>query len=89
MAYVTSFEEIATEKGMQAGLQVGRQAGLEAGRQAGEAAALQKLLTKRFGVLPAATLAQITTASPVQLDAWLDRVLDAPSLDVVFGPLHH
>ena len=77
MAYVTSFEQIGIDKGMQAGM------------QAGEAIALQKLLTKRFGVIPAETVNQITTASSAQLDAWLDRVLDAPSLDVIFAPPRH
>ena len=77
MAYVTSFEQIGIDKGMQAGM------------QAGEAIALQKLLTKRFGVIPAETVSQITTASSAQLDAWLDRVLDAPSLDVIFAPPRH
>jgi uncharacterized protein YaiL (DUF2058 family) len=77
MAYVTSFEQIGIDKGMQAGM------------QAGEAIALQKLLTKRFGVIPADILNKITTASAVQIDAWLDRVLDAPSLDRVFEAPRH
>ena len=41
MAYVSSFKKIGIEKGLQQGL------------QAGAALALQKLLTKRFGVIPA------------------------------------
>lgn len=77
MAYVSSFEKMGLEKGMQQGL------------QAGEALALQKLLTRRFGVIPAQTLSKITTASTAQIDAWLDRVLDAPSLDLVFEPPRH
>lgn len=85
MPYVTSFEQICIDKGMQAGMQ----AGLQAGRQAGEAAALQKLLAKRFGAIPAAIQTQISTASAEQIDAWLDRVLDAPSLELVFESLHH
>ena len=89
MAYVSSFEKIGVEKGMQQGLQQGMQAGLQQGLQAGEALALQKLLTKRFGVIPAETISKITTASTAQIDAWLDRVLDAPSLDLVFEPPRH
>jgi hypothetical protein len=77
MAYVPSFERLATERGMQAGMQ--------AGIQQGEAVALQKLLTKRFGAIPSDTIDKITTASSAQLDAWLDLVLDAPSLSAVFG----
>jgi hypothetical protein len=81
MAYVSSFERLAIEKGMQAGMQTGM--------QAGEALALQKLLTKRFGAIPAETLGKITTASTAQIDAWLDLVLDAPSLDVIFESPRH
>ncbi|MCW2312806.1 DUF4351 domain-containing protein [Rhodoferax antarcticus] len=87
MAYVSSFERIAIEKGMQAGMQQGMQQGMRQGMQQGEALALQKLLTKRFGVIPSDTVGKITTASSKQLDAWLDLVLDAPSLSAVFdGP---
>lgn len=85
MAYVSSFEEVFTERGMQKGMQQGMQQGM----QAGEALALQKLLTKRFGVLPADTIGKISTASTTQIDAWLDLVLDAPSIDVIFGPPQH
>ena len=77
MAYVSTGERIGIEKGMQAGIQQGM--------QAGEALALQKLLTKRFGAIPSETVGRITTASSEQLDAWLDLVLDAPSLSAVFG----
>jgi len=81
MAYVSSVERIGIEKGMQAGVQQGMQAGI----QQGEALALQKLLTKRFGAIPSDTVGKIATASSEQLDAWLDLVLDAPSLSAVFG----
>ena len=93
MAYVSSFERSAIEKGMQAGMQAGiqtgRQEGMQMGRHEGEALALQKLLTKRFGVIPAETIGKITTASTAQIDAWLDLVLDAPSLDVIFESPRH
>ncbi|TXT38844.1 MAG: hypothetical protein FD135_2635 [Comamonadaceae bacterium] len=85
MAYVSSFEEVGIEKGMQAGIQAGRQEGI----QTGEGLALQKLLTKRFGELPTETIDQITTASTVQIEAWLDLVLDAPSIDVIFASTRH
>ncbi|NBP36567.1 MAG: DUF4351 domain-containing protein, partial [Betaproteobacteria bacterium] len=45
---------------------------------------LQRLLTKRFGPLPNDVLGQIRSASSTQIDSWLDRVLDAASLDEVF-----
>lgn len=70
------------QKGMQAGMQAGLQAGIEQG----EALVLQKLLTKRFGALPADLSAQIGAATAAQIDVWVDRVLDAQSLDEVFRP---
>ncbi len=73
MAYVSSFERIAIEKGMQQGL------------QQGEALALQKLLTKRFGTVVPAIAVQIEAADLSQIGVWFDRAIDAPSLDAVFA----
>lgn len=50
------------------------------GRAEGEALALQKLLAKRFGVVPSAVTARIGEASGEQIDAWLERVLDAATV---------
>ncbi|WP_288130933.1 DUF4351 domain-containing protein [Accumulibacter sp.] len=55
------------------------------GKAEGEALALQKLLKKRFGAVPSDVLAKISAASLEQIDAWLDQVLDAESLDDIFG----
>jgi hypothetical protein len=85
MAYISSFERSAIEKGVQQGVQQGLQQGL----QQGEALALQKLLLKRFGVIPAEIVRQISSASAEQIDAWLDGVLDAPSLDAIFASSRH
>ncbi|MEF8699704.1 MAG: DUF4351 domain-containing protein [Candidatus Accumulibacter sp. UW20] len=60
--------------------------GLEKGLEKGEALALQRLLVKRFGALPPEYVARIGAASGGEIEAWLDRVLDACSLDAVFGP---
>jgi hypothetical protein len=46
---------------------------------------LQKLLQKRFGTVPSPVLAMISTASLEQVDLWLDQVLDAASLEEIFG----
>jgi len=56
------------------------------GKTEGEALALQKLLKKRFGVVPSDVLAKISAAPLGQIDTWLDQVLDARSLDDLFGP---
>ena len=54
--------------------------------QQGEAFALQKLITRRFGTITLDVLLRITAASKEQLDTWLDQILDAQSLNDLFGP---
>jgi hypothetical protein len=51
--------------------------------------ALQKLLTKRFGAIPADVLEKISAASIEQIDGWLYQILDAKSLNDLFGPTTH
>ena len=46
-------------------------------------------MTRRFGVLSATQLASIAAATPAQLESWGDRVLEAKSLDEVFGDTRH
>ena len=76
MPYVTSAERFGIEKGLQQGLQQGRQE---------EAVVLlQRLLTHRFGRLPDAVCARLTSASIEQLETWMLNVLDAESLDDFF-----
>ena len=67
----------------------GMQQGMREGMQQGEALALQRLLSKRFGSIPAGIGARIAGASSEQIEVWLDQVLDARSLDDLFGPLAH
>lgn len=68
MPYVTSVERI----------------GLERGRQEGQAMMLARLLTKRFGALPADIEYRLAGASAAQLLAWGEAVFDAATLDQVF-----
>ena len=77
------------QQGMQQGIQKGMQKGIQQGMQQGEALLLQRLLTRRFGVLSATQLASIAAATPAQLETWGDCVLDAKSLDEVFGDTRH
>ena len=72
------------QKGQQQGRQEGRQEGRLEGEQTGEARLLQRLLTRRFGALPADCVTRIRTASSGQLERWSDRVLDASTLAEVF-----
>ena len=78
----------AMQQGLQQGAQKGRleglQQGLQKGKLEGEALLLQRLLTRRFGVLSADCVARIRAASSGQLEQWSDRVLDAKTLAEVF-----
>ena len=67
------------------GIAKGEASGLAKGRAEGEAKSLTRLLELRFGPLPAAVKMRVGGANLAQLDAWIDRVLDAKSLDAVFG----
>ena len=71
----------AREEGMQRGMQQG----MERGRVEGERAVLERLLRRRFGRLPPATARRLDQASPADLEAWAENVLDAGTLDEVFG----
>lgn len=73
MPYVTSVQRI------------GREEGRQEGRQEGEAALLRRLLVHRFGTLPKALEARLAQASTAQLETWGDRVLEAATLEDVFG----
>ncbi len=67
------------------GLATGEILGREKGLAEGEAKSLVHLLVKRFGTLPQPVVAQIAAGSIEELDRWVDRVLDAPTLEAIFG----
>jgi hypothetical protein len=67
-----------TEEIMTAGEQL-----IERGRKDGQERSLLKLLRARFGALPDAAATRIHAADSTRLDAWLDRVLTAATLDDV------
>ena len=60
----------------------------EEGRQEGltlaKTATLTRQLTRRFGEPPEWASKRVQEASGEQIDAWLDRILDAPTLQAVF-----
>src|SRR5699024_5399665 len=101
MQYVTSFERLAREEGvqqgmeegmqqgiqqgMQQGMQEGMQQGLQQGLQQGQTELLMRQLTHRFGPLPVEVRQRLAQASVEDIDTWADRVLDADSLDQVLG----
>ena len=51
----------------------------------GKADDLKRLLQRRFNVLPAWAVHRIDTASIAQLDAWMDGIFDAKSLEGLIG----
>lgn len=55
------------------------------GRAEGEAHVLLKLLGQRFGPLSEASRTQIAKATVAQLDAWVERVLTATTIDEVLA----
>jgi hypothetical protein len=67
-------------EGKQEGLQEGKQQGL----QQGEMLALQRLLAKRFGVIPMETVTLISQAPLEDIERWFDRAIDAKALPDVF-----
>lgn len=46
---------------------------------------LLRLLARRFGALPAGTEARVREARMEQIEQWVDRAADAPSIAEVFG----
>ena len=62
-----------------------KQEGIEQGYEEHARATLRRQLTQRFGALPTAIDQRIEQAQQAQLDAWLDQVISAPSLESIFG----
>ena len=85
MTLAERFDQWA-KKHEQIGIERGIEQGIEQGIEKGEALVLQRLLTKRFGTLPSELVVSISTAPAAQIDVWVDRVLDAASLEEVFRP---
>ena len=54
------------------------------GQSEGQARVLLKLLTQRFGMLPADVTERVRAASVEQLDVWAGNILGAKTLDEVF-----
>ena len=58
---------------------------LAAGEAKGEASALIRLAEKRFGPLPTDLRDRILAADAASIEIWLDRLMEAPSLEVLFS----
>jgi flagellar biosynthesis/type III secretory pathway protein FliH len=75
---------VGKQEGVLEGMWAGKQEGIRVGRQEGEILALQKLLTKRFGSLPANYTALIAGASLSDIEYWFEQAIDAKQLADVF-----
>jgi predicted transposase/invertase (TIGR01784 family) len=75
----------ARAEGREQGLDEGVRKGRQEGQTLAKTTTLTRLLTRRFGSPPDWALEQIARASTEQLDTWLDRILDAHSLQDVLG----
>ena len=64
--------------------QEGWNEGQRQGQQLGEALILRRQLTRRFGPLPDWAEQRLQGATPVELESWAERVLDAPTLEAVW-----
>ncbi len=71
--YVTSFERLAREEG------------LEQGVQQGQRLLLSRLIAKRFGKLPKWAADRLDAATESQLEAWSNAMLSADSLAGIFA----
>lgn len=89
MDYISSVERVRTEQAVMLAKQEGLQEGWQGGVQGGEAGMLCRLLTRRFGDLPQATVDQVKSASREQIEAWFDRGIGASTLDEVFQDAAH
>ena len=65
--------------------QQARSEGVRQGRVEGERAVLERQLRRRFGALSPAVDASLGAASTSDLETWTINVLDAGTLDEVFG----
>ncbi len=74
--YITSFERLAREEGIELGLEQG----IEQGVRQGQKRLLSRLLEKRFGELPQWATERLDGASNEQLEAWTNDIFSAGSI---------
>ena len=79
-ALVGTIAETLLEQGSERGFAKG----MAEGEAKGKAETLRMMLARRFGPVPQDLQKRIDAASLEELHAWLDALLDAPSIDAVF-----
>jgi predicted transposase YdaD len=81
---VSTFVEEWMREGEARGEARGRAQGQAEGRAEGQAEVCSRLLAHKFGPLPEEVQLRIRGATPEQLLAWSERILDARSIEAVF-----
>jgi hypothetical protein len=64
---------------------LGEQQGEEKGIRQGEVKILKRLMSRQYGPLPGWAEERLAKASVDDLEQWADRVLEATSIEEVFG----
>jgi hypothetical protein len=81
----TRIMSIAAEQWKAEGIQIGEAIGKAKGIEAGKADLLLRQLRRRFGFVSEQTQARVLGAPEDQLNDWAESLLDAPTLDAIFG----
>ena len=84
LAYIAEGELKGEIKGELKGKLEGKLEGKQEGKHEGEMLALQKLLSKRFGAIPADITRLIANAPLEAIENWFDRAIDAEHLADIF-----
>jgi predicted transposase YdaD len=71
----------AERRGYRKGREEGRQEARQEGRRQGELIILRRQIVKRFGTLPAWAGEKLAAMPPSELEALIERILDAQSLE--------
>lgn len=79
-----SLKEFYRESALREGRREGRREGLQQGQREALQRTLQAQIRKRFGRLPRPAAARIRAADIPALSAWLERILDAETVDDIF-----
>jgi hypothetical protein len=77
--------QIGRSEGIVDGIQIGRVDGIQIGNLQGQTNTLLRQLQRRFSTLPEWVKERVLSASGDELDLWTDRILDAQTLEELFG----
>lgn len=91
--WAEEFEELGFQKGCAQGKAEGVAEGVAQGVAQGKAegqvialrGALKSLLRVRFGDIPEPAAQRIDRATQAELEGWIERSIDSPSLPALFG----